>query len=94
MYQSFWFALRRGYEPGENPVRKNPIFEIGGYGVTIRVVTTLIRQGYQLAGDTLDLETCEAPDALDEVMEAPGLGKTFEFRPGQVQVVNNRRIGH
>lgn len=94
MYQSFWFDRQREHEPGEKPVSKNPIFEIAGDGLTIRVVTTLIRQGYQLAGETLDLETREALDALDEVMEAPGLGKTFEFRPGQVQVVNNRRIGH
>jgi alpha-ketoglutarate-dependent taurine dioxygenase len=27
-------------------------------------------------------------------MEAPGLGKTFAFQPGQIQVINNRRIGH
>ena len=94
MYQPFWFDRQREHEPGESPVSRNPIFEIGEDGLTIRVVTTLIRQGYQLAGETLDLETCEALDALDEVMEAPGLGKTFEFRPGQVQVVNNRRIGH
>ena len=27
-------------------------------------------------------------------MEAPELGKTFDFKPGQIQILNNRRIGH
>ena len=94
MYRSFWFDRQREHAPEESPVSQNPIFEIGENGLTIRVVTTLIRQGYQLVGETPDRETREALDALDEVMEAPGLGKTFAFQPGQIQVINNRRIGH
>ncbi|HCK76350.1 MAG TPA: hypothetical protein DHW07_04320 [Gammaproteobacteria bacterium] len=94
MYQSFWFDRQREHAPEESPVSKNPIFEIGEDGLRIRVVTTLIRQGYELAGEALDHETREALDALDEVMESPGLGKTFAFQPGQIQIINNRRIGH
>jgi alpha-ketoglutarate-dependent taurine dioxygenase len=42
----------------------------------------------------MDPETTAALDALDDVMEAPGLGKRFMFERGQIQIVNNRRLGH
>ena len=44
--------------------------------------------------ETLDNETAAALDILGKVLERPGLGKTFTFSPGQIQIVNNRKLGH
>ena len=35
-----------------------------------------------------------AMDVLKEVCERPGIGKTFVFERGQIQIANNKRIGH
>ena len=42
----------------------------------------------------MDTETSAALAALDEVLEAPELGKSFVFERGQIQIVNNRMFGH
>jgi len=42
----------------------------------------------------MDDETRAAVDAFGEILDRPGLGKSFTFERGQIQIVNNRRIGH
>jgi alpha-ketoglutarate-dependent taurine dioxygenase len=94
MYKPFLFDRQKEHALEDKLVSRNPIFEVNNGRLEVRVATSLIRQGYKLTGAELDIETTEALDALDEVMEAPGLGKTFDFKPGQIQIVNNKRIGH
>ena len=42
----------------------------------------------------MDPETEAAVDALKEIPQRDGLGKSFEFEQGQIQIVDNRRLGH
>jgi alpha-ketoglutarate-dependent taurine dioxygenase len=32
--------------------------------------------------------------AMEAIMNEPGMGQEFWFEPGQIQIIDNRRIGH
>ena len=42
----------------------------------------------------MDDATRAAITSFSETLNQPGLGKAFTFKRGQVQFVNNRRLGH
>ena len=42
----------------------------------------------------MDQSTSSALHAIQEVSERKGIGKNLEFERGQIQILNNRRIGH
>ena len=44
--------------------------------------------------DKMDDRTHQALEAIKDVCEQPGIGKNLEFEIGQVQILNNRRVGH
>ena len=50
--------------------------------------------GHDLAGQPLDAEGRAALEAFDAVMAEPGLAWEHEFVVGQIQLVNNRQLGH
>ncbi len=53
-----------------------------------------MKNGYPLAGEEIDAAGSAALEALEETMRAPGQSLTFHFEPGQIQLVNNRLLGH
>ena len=94
LHQSFFFDRQHEHAPDDDLVSTNPVFEYDGDTLQTRLSTSLIRQGYTVAEQTLAHDSAQALAALDEVMESDSLGKTFDFEQGQIQIINNRRIGH
>jgi hypothetical protein len=101
-YKPFPFDRQRDYLPGDSAVLHAPIFEYGagegdgcsGDQLYARFCPSQIRQGYVLQQETIDPASVAVLDAMIEVMARPGLARQFEFAPGEIQLVNNRRIGH
>lgn len=94
LHQPFLFDRQREHAPDDDLVSSNPVFEYDREILNARLATSLIRQGYAVAERDIDADGDNALEALDEVMESDHLGKTFEFERGQIQIINNRRIGH
>ena len=94
LYRPFYFDRQREHAPDDRLTSTRPIFEIEGETLRATLATHLIRQGYFLAGTEVDEETEAALNTIEQVMDAPGLGKVFAFERGQIQIVNNRRVGH
>ena len=94
LYESFYFERHREHAPDDNPVSVKPIFEYDGNNLGVSLSTDRVRSGYALLEKPLDNETTAALAGLDEVLERPGLGKSFAFERGQIQIVNNRKLGH
>ena len=94
LYQPFYFDRQREHAPGDTLHSSNPVFENRDKVLHTRLATSLIRAGYIVAEQQIDDEAEQALKALDEVMETSTLGKSFDFAPGQIQIVNNRRLGH
>jgi len=94
LYQPFYFDRQREHAEGEPLYNHEPILAIENGVLHTRLATFLSRQGYVVAGQDIDDETEQALAALDDVLESDGMGMTFDFQPGQIQIVNNRRLGH
>jgi alpha-ketoglutarate-dependent taurine dioxygenase len=94
LYEPFIFERYDEFAPGDSALSHKPMFEFKDGQLGVALSTGRVRVGYEAAGKTMDSRTTDALDALDEVLEDPELGKTFEFEPGQTQIVNNRKLGH
>lgn len=94
LYEPFYFERYKEFAPGESPVARHPIFSREADRLVVRLSNGRVRMGYRAANEEMDSRTDAALEALDSVLEDPSLGKTFEFEPGQIQIVNNRKLGH
>jgi alpha-ketoglutarate-dependent taurine dioxygenase len=94
LYEPFWFERHREHAPNDDLVSRKPMFEYDGKTLGVSLGLSRVNDGYKLMKETLDNETAAALDILGKVLERPGLGKTFTFSPGQIQIVNNRKLGH
>lgn len=94
LYEDFYFERYDEFAPGECAYSTKPIFTFRDGNLGVCLSTGRVRIGYEAAGVAMDARTEDALATLDEVLEDPSLGKTFDFQPGETQVVNNRRIGH
>ena len=50
--------------------------------------------GHKLAGVELDRRGIAALDAFEAILNAPGMAARFQFEPGQMQLIDNRALGH
>ena len=54
----------------------------------------LVYAGYEVAREKIDAKGRAAIEALTEIIEAPEARHDFVFETGQIQIVDNRRLGH
>ena len=94
LYQPFLIDSQREHAPDDRLTSSVPVFEFDGQALRTRLASSVIRQGYAIEDVEIDDDTSAAIAALDAVTESDGLGKAFDFAQGQIQIVNNRRIGH
>ncbi len=94
LFEPFYYDRQMEHAPGDERVSSKPIFESDGEVVFANYSPSLIWQGYEMKNEEMDAPTRAAMDALMEVSERAGLGKTFGFERGQIQIVNNNRLGH
>ena len=94
LYEPFYFERYAEFAPGESAISEKPIFSYDGERLGVSLSTGRVRAGYEAAGVQMDDRTRDALAALDEVLELPHLSKRFDFERGQIQVVNNRKLGH
>jgi alpha-ketoglutarate-dependent taurine dioxygenase len=95
LYQPFWYDRHAEHEPDEPNTYAAPIFERGAGGaLKARLALAEIHAGYELRGERMDNETAAALQAVQEAFDRPELRVELDFRPGQIQFVNNRATGH
>lgn len=95
LYRPYCYDRQREHEEGEDPVLWNPILAEREDGhLFARLSPFLIRAGYRVAGQPMDSEGEAALDAWEAITQDHALYKEFLFEPGQIQFVDNRRLGH
>lgn len=94
LYRPFTFDRQREHAPDEPMTLRRPIFELQGETLLGRISRFQIVNGHALAGEPLDEEGAAALAAFDGIMMQERLRWDFHFQPGQVQIVNNRALGH
>ncbi len=91
LYRGFHNS-RRGH--GEStPSGRVPVFARGAGGLECYLLPETIRQAAE-EGHPLGAEEAEALAWLAETAARPGLYLDMDFRPGDIQFLNNRRILH
>jgi len=95
LYKPFCMDRQAEYAPDDpNGYSRVPVFTYDGERLFTRFSDWLIKAGQVVAGEELDDLGRKALDALIGVINEPGMGREFEFSPGQIQILDNRRIGH
>ncbi len=94
LYQRFWYDRHAEHERGDVPYHGAPVFAFEDGELKVRVAHREIVGGYALRGEPLDDDGRHALDAVKDVFDAPELRAELTFKPGQIQIVNNRRTGH
>jgi len=94
LYAPFLFDRQREHAPGDAMVLRHPLFEYDGVRLTGRLSRYQVRNGHALAEVPLDAEGEAALEALDAIMNAPRINREFFFERGQIQILDNRRLGH
>ena len=94
LFEPFWFDRQKEHAPGDEEVSFKPMFEIKDGVLSVNFSPRLVEHGYTMLQKEMDAETRQALDALCKTTEVDNLCKRFEFERGQIQIVNNRRLGH
>jgi hypothetical protein len=94
LFEPFYFDRQMEHAPGDEEVTSKPIFESDGETIFCNYSPNVILQGYEMVGGKMDETTRTAMGVLTEICERPGIGKEFIFERGQIQIANNKRIGH
>jgi alpha-ketoglutarate-dependent taurine dioxygenase len=94
LYQSFYYDRQLEHAPDDQLTLEKPMVEYNGKTIAFNFSPRLVQQGYDVVGVEMDVEAKAALDALRTITESPGLGKTFKFERGQIQIANNRQLGH
>lgn len=95
LYQPFCFDRQKEHAPDDPDLfSRYPVFSYDGETIRTRFFDSIIHNGYKVAGEAIDALGRRALDALAAVINEDGVGREFDFVPGQIQIVDNRRIGH
>ncbi len=94
LYEPFLWDRVKEHADDDDLVLSNPLFMTDGESLTARLGNRLIRQGYSVAEKDIDKEGDAALEALYGILNDTSLYKEFVFQPGQIQILDNRFIGH
>lgn len=94
LFQPYRFDRQREHAAGAATTISQPVFALEGDRLKSRLSRYLIEQGHDLSGEPLDDTGRAALDALTAIIDDPALYKEFYFEPGQIQILENRRLGH
>ena len=94
LYQPMLFDRQKEHREGDAPVCYAPYFSWRNNRLFARANSSLVRKGYQVAGESMDDALAAALDAIDEVCAAEDLWYEAPLERGQIQYLNNHEVGH
>jgi len=94
LYQPVLFDRQKEHRDGAEPVCLAPYFSWRDGRMFARANASLIRKGYEVAGETMDHALVKALDAIDAVCASGDLWFEAPLERGQIQYLNNHEVGH
>jgi alpha-ketoglutarate-dependent taurine dioxygenase len=94
LYQPFYFDRQREHAPGDLMTTHHPMFECREERLVARLSRFQVQNGHKLAGVEIDSRGTAALEAFEAILNAPGMAARFHFEPGQMQIIDNRALGH
>lgn len=94
LFAPYLFDRNKEHAPDAPPVISHPLMQVVGGRLTSRLSHRHVINGYGMAGVELDPLGEDALETLEATMNQAHLIREFFFEPGQIQIVDNRRLGH
>jgi alpha-ketoglutarate-dependent taurine dioxygenase len=94
LYRSFYFDRQREHAPHDDMTTYHPMLECEEGRLVARLSHFQVKNGYKIAGVELDPQGAAALEAFEAILNAPGMAARFQFEPGQMQLIDNRAVGH
>ncbi|WP_353146531.1 TauD/TfdA family dioxygenase [Pollutimonas bauzanensis] len=94
LFEPYLFNRQMEHSPKAPQVLSHPLLDIVDGKLVCRLSYRHIVNGYSMAGVELDEIGREALDTFEAIMKEPGFFREFYFEPGQIQIVDNKRLGH
>ena len=94
LYRPMYFDRQKEHAEGAPPVCLAPYFSWDGDRLNARANSSLVRKGYEVAGQDMDDELAAALDAIDEVCSSEDIWYEAPLERGQIQYLNNHEVGH
>lgn len=94
LYQPMLFDRQMEHAANEAPVTLAPFFSWRGDRLFARANPSLVRKGYQVAGQEPDEALVTALRVVDDVSATSDLWYEAALEPGQLQYLNNHEVGH
>ncbi len=96
LYEPFHADWRGDQPDNETPWYTNPLYSYWDGRLTSRVTTRFVFESVVRFGEHLALTECqnEALDVVHEIAGRPDMRLAIDFRPGDMQFVNNHTILH
>jgi len=94
LFKPFYFDRQREHAPDDVMTTHHPMFEKHGDRLIARLSRFQVTNGHKIAGVPLDNEGVAALEAFEAILNEPGVAARFHFEPGQMQLIDNRALGH
>ena len=94
LFKPYYFDRQREHAPDDVMTTYHPMFERHGGKLIARLSRFQVTNGHKLAGVPLDNEGVAALEAFEAILNEPGIAARFHFEPGQMQLIDNRALGH
>jgi alpha-ketoglutarate-dependent taurine dioxygenase len=94
LYCPFWWDRQAEHGPGAPKFCGHSVYQYDGHTLLARYYEDYIKNGYNLAGETLDALGQAALAALRAIVDAPENWVECRLEKGQFQYINNRQLAH
>jgi alpha-ketoglutarate-dependent taurine dioxygenase len=94
LYGPFWWDRQAEHGPDDPKFCAHAVYQYDGHTLCARYYEDYIKNGYKLAGETLDAPGQAALAALRAIVDAPENWVEFRLQKGQFQYINNRQLAH
>jgi alpha-ketoglutarate-dependent taurine dioxygenase len=94
LFKPYYFDRQREHAPDDVMTTHHPMFEWHSGKLIARLSRYQVTNGHRLAGVPLDNEGTAALEAFEAILNEPGIAARFHFEPGQIQLIDNRALGH
>jgi alpha-ketoglutarate-dependent taurine dioxygenase len=94
LYQPFYVDRQREHAPDGVMTTFHPMLEDKDGRLVARLSHFQVKNGQKIAGEPLDNEGTAAIEAFEAILNEPGMSARFRFQPGQIQLIDNRALGH
>lgn len=93
-FDRFLYDRNNEHVPGAPKIMSKAPLAVRDNDIEFRFSVNAIADGYEMTGQSVDGQGQRLIEAIKEIIVDPAMRIDLVFEPGQIQLINNRVIGH